>query len=120
MKALVYTGPGQIEFRDAPEPQSNAETIVRVAACGICGSDMHAYHGHDERRPAPLILGHEAAGIATNGGFAGKRVTINPLVSCVSCDACLTGRQHLCPSRVITSMPARPGALAEFVREGVA
>ena len=116
MKALVYTGPNRIELRDEPDPQSNDETIVRVAACGICGSDMHAYHGHDERRPAPLILGHEAAGVVQSGAWSGRRVAINPLVSCMTCDACLAGRQHLCPGRVIVSMPARPGALAEFVR----
>jgi L-iditol 2-dehydrogenase len=116
MKALVYTGPLAMELRDVAEPQANEDVIVRVAACGICGSDMHAYHGHDERRPPPLILGHEAAGTAASGAFAGRRVAINPLVSCMSCDVCLDGRQHLCGKRVIISMPARPGCLAEQVR----
>ncbi len=116
MKALVYTGPEQIVLRDEADPQATEDTIVRVSACGICGSDMHAYHGHDERRPAPLILGHEAAGIVATGGLKGRRVTINPLVTCMTCDDCLDGRPHLCAARVIISMPSRPGALAELVR----
>src|SRR4051794_41641785 len=63
MKALVYTGPHALECRDEAEPlPGNDEVLVRVEAVGICGSDMHAYHGHDSPRPAPLVLGHEAAG----------------------------------------------------------
>jgi L-iditol 2-dehydrogenase len=62
MKALVYTAPHSIDFREVPDPvPGNDEVLVRVTACGICGSDMHGYHGHDDRRPPPLILGHEAA-----------------------------------------------------------
>ena len=57
MKALVYTGPESLEYRDEPDPVSNADILVKIVACGICGSDMHAYLGHDERRNAPLILG---------------------------------------------------------------
>lgn len=117
MKALVYTAPHTLAFRDEPDPvPANDEIVVKVAAVGVCGSDMHGYHGHDERRPAPLILGHEAAGIATGGRFEGKRVTINPLVTCMACDACLDGRPHLCPSRQILSLAPRPGAFAELVR----
>ncbi len=68
MKALVYTGPRQIEYRDEPDPIAAAdEIVVKVEAVGICGSDMHAYFSHDERRPAPLILGYEASGIALAG-----------------------------------------------------
>lgn len=117
MKALVYTGPHQIAFRDAPDPlPGNDEALVKVTACGICGSDMHGYHGHDDRRPPPLILGHEASGHIMTGPRQGERVTINPLVTCGTCDACISGREHLCPDRVIISMPARPGAMAELVR----
>ena len=60
----------------------------RVESVGICGSDMHAYLGHDNRRPAPLILGHEAAGTIVDGPRANERVTINPLVNCGACPAC--------------------------------
>ena len=115
MKALVYTGPEQLEYRDEPDPVSNADTLVKISACGICGSDMHAYLGHDERRPAPLILGHEAVGTVVDGAMAGKRVAINPLVTCGSCNACVGGRPNLCAERQIISMMPRPGAFAELV-----
>ena len=115
MKALVYTGPEQLEYRDEPDPVSNSDTLVKISACGICGSDMHAYLGHDERRPAPLILGHEAVGTVVDGALAGKRVAINPLVTCGVCDACVGGRPNLCADRQIISMMPRPGAFAEFV-----
>ena len=116
MKALVYTGPHGLEMRDLPVPVPGAgEVLIRVEAVGICGSDMHAYHGHDARRPAPLVLGHEAAGIIAEGRRAGERVTINPLVTCGHCTACTAGRSHLCPHRQILSMPPRPGAFAEYV-----
>ena len=59
MKALVYTGPESLDYREAPAPEAGADALIRVAHVGICGSDMHAWAGHDERRPAPLILGHE-------------------------------------------------------------
>jgi L-iditol 2-dehydrogenase len=77
---------------------------------------MHAYLGHDERRPAPLILGHEACGTVQGGQFAGKRVTLNPLVTCGTCEACRAGRTNLCADREIISMPPRQGAFAEYLR----
>jgi L-iditol 2-dehydrogenase len=89
--------------------------VVSVEAVGICGSDMHAYLGHDERRPAPLVLGHEAAGKVVAGRGIGRRVTVNPLVTCMHCEACLSDRTNLCASRQIISMPPRPGAFAEQV-----
>lgn len=116
MKALVYTGAKTLVLRDEPEPQANEDVIVKVDACGICGSDMHAYLGHDERRPPPQILGHEIVGVATSGGLEGRRVAVNPLVTCGECDSCRGGRPHLCRSRQILSMMPRPGGFAEFVR----
>ena len=116
MKALVYTGAKSLEFKDEPEPVAgNNDVLVAIEAVGICGSDMHAYLGHDERRPAPLILGHEASGRAMTGRYEGRRVVINPLVSCGRCDACLGGRANICGERQIISMPPRPGAFAERV-----
>lgn len=116
MKALVYTGIQEMTWRDEPEPiANNGEVEVTVDAVGICGSDMHAYHGHDERRPAPLILGHEASGRATSGRYKGKRVVFNPLVTCGFCDDCLGGRSNLCSNREIISMAPRQGAFAEKV-----
>jgi L-gulonate 5-dehydrogenase len=116
MKALVYTAPETLEFREAERPRNgNDEVLVAVEAVGICGSDMHAFLGHDPRRPAPLILGHEAAGTIIKGRNEGKRVTVNPLVTCMGCDDCLAGRTNLCASRQIISMPPRPGAFAQMI-----
>jgi threonine dehydrogenase-like Zn-dependent dehydrogenase len=117
MKALVYTGPDSLVYRDEPDPVPHpGEALVKVEAVGICGSDMHAYHGHDARRPAPLILGHEASGIVLTGPGTGRRVAVNPLVIDPSCAALRDGLPHLSPTRQILSMPPRPGAFAEFVR----
>ena len=116
MKALVYDGPKLLSYRDVQDPilcQDNV--IIKIEAVGICGSDMHAYLGHDERRPAPLILGHEAAGIICGGARDDERVTINPLVSCGSCSACKTGRENICPDRQIISIPPRQGAFAQYL-----
>ncbi|MEO1471641.1 MAG: alcohol dehydrogenase catalytic domain-containing protein, partial [Pseudomonadota bacterium] len=115
MKALVYTGPRTLAYRDVPDPEAAGLSLVRIAHVGICGSDMHAWAGHDARRPAPLILGHEAAGEVVAGPMTGSRVTVNPLVHCGACDACLRGRENLCPHRQIISMPPREGAFAEYV-----
>lgn len=116
MKALVYTGEKTLEYREVPEPIArNNDVLIKVKCVGLCGSDMHAFLGHDERRPAPLILGHEAAGIIMSGQNRDKRVTVNPLVTCGHCDACKTGRENLCPNRQIISMQPREGAFAEFI-----
>jgi len=119
VKALLYTGAKTLEYREVadPEPDTTAdEVLVRVDSVGICGSDMHAWLGHDTRRPAPLILGHEAAGVVVGGEDDGRRVTVNPLVSCGSCKPCLSGRDNLCIKRQIISMPPREGAFAECLR----
>lgn len=114
MKALVYTGPETmaIEDRATPEPAAD-EVLIQVDSVGICGSDMHGYLGHDARRPAPLILGHEAAGTIMGGPRAGERVTVNPLVVSPDSPYRKAGRAHLCPNRQIISMPPREGAFAE-------
>lgn len=116
MKALVYTGTESLAFRDVPAPVAAGDHhLIRIDSVGICGSDMHAYLGHDERRPAPLILGHEGAGTIVGGPRDGARVTINPLVTCGTCPACVSGRDNLCETRQIISMPPREGAFAQFV-----
>ena len=116
MKALVYDGVETLGYRDVPDAEpAPGEHLIKVTAVGICGSDMHAYLGHDARRPAPLILGHEAAGVIVGGPRDGDRVTINPLVSCGKCPACASGRENICPSREIISMPPREGAFAQYV-----
>lgn len=116
MKALVYDAVEKLVYRYMPDPvPALGQSLVRIAASGICGSDMHAFLGHDERRPSPLILGHEAAGIVIGGVNDGKRVTINPLTTCGTCRACKAGRDNLCPDRLIISMPPREGAFGELV-----
>lgn len=113
MKALVYEGPHQVSYRDVPDPEPRqGEALVRVHAVGLCGSDMHAWHGGDERRPPPLILGHEAAGVVEG---TGRRVTINPLNACHECENCKAGWTNICPDRQILSMPPREGCFAEQV-----
>ncbi len=117
MKALLYTAPQALNYQEVTEAEAREpdDVMVQIEAVGICGSDMHAYLGHDERRPAPLILGHEASGRAMNGSYEGKRVAINPLVTCGQCAYCLSGRMNICPERQIISMPPRQGAFADYV-----
>ena len=116
MTALVYDGPKAVSYREVPDPIPGQDNLlIKITAVGICGSDMHAYLGHDDRRPAPLILGHEAAGTISGGDRNGERVTINPLVSCGTCWACCNGRENICPNREIISMPPREGAFAQYV-----
>ena len=89
MKALVYTGLQEITYREENTPKEvTNESIVKVKASGICGSDMHAFHGKDERRNPPLILGHEVSGIMLNGTFKDKSVVLNPLITCDNCFYC--------------------------------
>lgn len=116
MKALVYNGPEQLALQDMPDPvRADDDCLIRIEHVGICGSDMHAWAGHDERRPAPLILGHEAAGLVIDGPLKGQRVTVNPLVACGVCSVCKSGRENLCAKREIISMPPRQGAFAELL-----
>lgn len=118
MRALVYTAPEALEMREVADPEPDPardEALVRVERVGICGSDMHAFLGHDARRPAPLVLGHEAAGTVVGGPDDGRRVTVNPLVACGTCPRCTEGRANLCPAREIVSMMPRPGAFAQYI-----
>lgn len=115
MKALVYTAPLESRVMDVDAAVAgDGESIVDLAFCGICGSDMHAWHGHDERRLPPLVLGHEAVGMVSHGDKSGQRVAINPLMTCGACPACSSGATHLCPEREMIGMK-RPGGFAEQV-----
>ena len=119
MKALVYTGVQKLEYRDENNPAiKQGESIIKVQASGICGSDMHAYHGNDERRNPPLILGHEVSGVIESGRFKDKTVVLNPLIACDKCEYCESGMEHLCPNRTMVGMSKpkqREGGLAEFI-----
>jgi len=119
MHALVYTDTQTLVYKEEKNPKIiNGESIVKVSASGICGSDMHAYHGKDNRRVPPLILGHEISGTIDKGNFAGKKVILNPLITCGKCDYCTNGREHLCGKRIILGMnkpTERQGGFAEYV-----
>ncbi len=119
MQALVYTDTQKLIYREEKNPKLiNGESIVKVSASGICGSDMHAYHGKDERRIPPLILGHEVSGIIDKGKEIGKKVVLNPLITCGSCGYCKNGREHLCSKRIILGMNKpieRQGGFADYV-----
>ncbi len=115
MKALVYTAPNEVTYRDEPAPSRGAdEVLLQIAAAGICGSDMHAYHGHDPRRVPPLILGHELSARVVEGPGEGRRVTVNPLITCGRCEYCAQGRDNLCAHRTMIGM-TRAGGFAELM-----
>jgi threonine dehydrogenase-like Zn-dependent dehydrogenase len=117
MQSLVYTQPNEVQLQERAEPVlADGEVVLRIEAAGICGSDMHAYHGHDPRRKPGLVLGHEFAATvlqsATPLWQVGQRVTGNPLITCGRCDYCLQGRDNLCANRTMVGM-SRPGAFAQ-------
>lgn len=115
MKALVYTADNQVTYRDEPDPVLSPDSVLlKIDAVGICGSDMHAYHGHDPRRVPPMILGHEFSGTIIAGPDQGKRVTGNPIVACGVCDYCHEGRDNLCANRTMIGMQL-PGAFAQHM-----
>lgn len=119
MKALVYTAPNRMMYENVEHPTLLPdEVIIKNSFVGICGSDMHAYHGHDPRRNPGLIMGHELAGVVHESASTlfsvGDRVTINPLIVCGYCDNCLQGRDNLCSNRTMVGM-TRPGAYADYM-----
>jgi alcohol dehydrogenase len=119
LKALVYTQPNEVQLLDRPAPTLDAgEVILKIEAVGICGSDMHAYHGHDPRRKPGLVLGHEFCGTVLESASPlyakGTRVTGNPLITCGRCDYCVQGRNNLCSHRTMVGM-TRPGAFADLM-----
>jgi 2-desacetyl-2-hydroxyethyl bacteriochlorophyllide A dehydrogenase len=119
MKALVYTQPNEVQLKERPLPELvPGEVVLKIEAVGICGSDMHAWHGHDPRRKPGLVLGHEFVGrieqSAASGFVVGTRFTGNPLITCGVCDYCVQGRNNLCANRTMVGM-TRPGAFAEFM-----
>ncbi|MGB9464505.1 MAG: galactitol-1-phosphate 5-dehydrogenase [Candidatus Acidiferrum sp.] len=126
MKALLLSRYKQLEMATLPEPTAgHGEVLVRVAACGICGSDVHGYDGSSGRRIPPIVMGHEAAGtIAALGdgvkGFAeGDRVTFDSTIFCGDCNNCLRGDVNLCDHRQVLGVSCaefrRAGAFAEYV-----
>jgi 2-desacetyl-2-hydroxyethyl bacteriochlorophyllide A dehydrogenase len=119
MRALVYTQPNEVQLQQRPLPEAApGEVVLKIEAVGICGSDMHAWHGHDPRRKPGLVLGHEFVGrieqSAAPGFQIGTRFTGNPLITCGVCEYCVQGRNNLCANRTMVGM-TRPGAFAEYM-----
>jgi L-iditol 2-dehydrogenase len=126
MKALLLSQYNQLAVADLPAPEpGNDEILVRVAACGICGSDVHGYDGTSGRRIPPIVMGHEAAGVVESVGAGvhdykpGDRITFDSTVYCGACDFCKRGEINLCDNRQVVGVSCgdyrRPGAFAEFV-----
>ena len=126
MKSLLLTAHNHLEIADLPRPiPETGEVLIRVAACGICGSDVHGYDGSTGRRIPPIVMGHEAAGtIAALGAgvhdyAVGDRVTFDSMISCGGCAFCLRGDTNLCDNRQVVGVSCkefrREGAFAEYV-----
>lgn len=126
MKALLLKQYMELEVTDMPQPELRArDVLVRVRACGICGSDVHGLDGSSGRRIPPIVMGHEAAGVITEVGRdvkawkPGDRVTFDSTVSCGHCHFCRRGEINLCDNRQVLGVSCgdyrRHGAFAEFV-----
>lgn len=126
MKALLLSEYNRLEIADLPMPRPGPdEVLVRVEACGICGSDVHGYDGSSGRRIPPLVMGHEAAGTVAavgpevRGARDGDRVTFDSTVYCGNCEYCRRGEVNLCNRRQVLGVSTpeyrRAGAFAEYV-----
>ena len=126
MRALMLSAYEQLDVVDIPEPVCGSdEVVIRVEACGICGSDVHGYDGASGRRIPPIVMGHEAAGVIEQTGInvrgykAGDRVTFDSTVYCGACEFCRRGEVNLCDNRQVLGVSCtdyrRDGAFAEKV-----
>ncbi len=126
MKAMVLAEYKRLELVDVPQPSpGSGEVLIRVAACGICGSDVHGYDGSSGRRIPPIVMGHEAAGVVAEVGAGvhswrpGDRVTFDSTVSCGECAFCRRGDVNLCERREVLGVSCgeyrRAGAFAEYL-----
>jgi L-iditol 2-dehydrogenase len=126
MKALLLREYKHLELLDLPQPApAPGELLIQVAACGICGSDVHGYDGSSGRRIPPIVMGHEAAGMVAAAGqgvtafHAGDHVTFDSTVYCGECPYCLRGDVNLCDRRQVIGVSCgeyrRAGAFAEYV-----
>jgi L-iditol 2-dehydrogenase len=126
MKALLLSEYKRLEIAEVPAPVPGpGEVLIQVAACGICGSDVHGYDGSTGRRIPPIVMGHEAAGTVVGlgegtAGFAeGDRATFDSTVYCGRCEYCRRGLVNLCDHRQIIGVSTpefrRHGAFSEYV-----
>lgn len=126
MRALVLTDYCHLELQEVPTPKPGPdELLVRVHACGICGSDVHGFDGSTGRRKPPIIMGHEASGVVAEIGEEitqfrpGDRVTFDSTVYCGRCAYCARGQVNLCDNRRVLGVSCdeyrRDGAFADYV-----
>ena len=126
MKSLLLEEYGKLAIAEVPQPEPGEhEVLVRVAACGICGSDVHGYDGSSGRRIPPLVMGHEAAGVIVGIGAGvtefriGDRVTFDSTIYCGECAFCRRGEVNLCDRRQVIGVSCgeyrRHGAFAEYI-----
>lgn len=126
MKASFLLKQGELAVKEIDVPTLDAdEVLIKVAAVGVCGSDVH-YYQHGKIGPyvveKPMILGHELSGVITAVGSAvdqgrvGKRVAVEPQRPCRNCEQCKAGRYNLCPNIEFYATPPIDGAFAEFVK----
>jgi len=126
MKVLLLSEYKKLEITDLPVPVPGPhELLVKVAACGICGSDVHGYDGSSGRRIPPIVMGHEAAGVVARVGEGVKnikerdRVTFDSTIYCGECAFCNRDEMNLCDNRQVLGVSCgdyrRAGAFAEFV-----
>jgi (R,R)-butanediol dehydrogenase/meso-butanediol dehydrogenase/diacetyl reductase len=124
MKAAVFKGPNQMAVAEVAKPQAGPnEVVLKVHACGICGSDLHAVQ-YGIGMPPDTVMGHEFCGEIHQlgpgvGGFRiGERVTSLPYISCGKCENCRAGNGIRCTSIQSLGLGQLPGAYAEYVRCG--
>lgn len=125
MKAVYLEETKQIQIKDIPKPfPGPGEVLIKVGACGICGSDVHYWqHGRigDFVVKEPMILGHEAAGtvMALGSGVdnvkVGDLVAMEPGIPCMKCDHCRRGFYNLCSEVQFFATPPVDGVMKEFV-----
>jgi L-iditol 2-dehydrogenase len=132
MKAAVFYETEDLRIEDVPEPEAGAdEVVVKVLACGFCGSDIEYYYGRSPLGTAdgkgPLVLGHEICGqvvqagrLAEQYGLAeGDRVALNPVQSCNACNACRAGKLQFCQNLTVLGVTMN-GGFAEYVNTKIA
>jgi len=121
MKALYYLGDKTLELREIPVPSpGEGDYLIRIEACGICGSDLEGYLGKTNRRIAPMIMGHEAAGVvekAPPGGLypVGTRVAVFPNFYCGECELCRKGMTNDCVSGAFLGILTYDGCMTEYI-----
>jgi len=121
MKAVFFAGENQMEIREIPVPVQKAdEYLIKIDACGICGSDVEGFLGKTGRRIAPMIMGHECAGTVAARPSGGKldigtKVAIFPKFYCGKCEACNKGMVNVCPDADFLGVMDYNGAMTEYI-----